>query len=178
MAETITIARPYAQAVFQLARESGTLAEWSARLQRLALIAADPEMIRLIGDPKLSAREVAELFVSLSGEPDNREIASLAGLLAENGRFDVLGEIGEIFEQLKIEAEGVSKAVITSAFPLDKAQLKPLMAELEAHFGCRLQAEVEVDPALIGGVRVAVGDRILDASVRGKLDAMSVALKN
>lgn len=178
MAETVTIARPYAQAIFRLARESRSLDEWSARLQRLCLIAADPEMARVVGNPKFSVRQVAELFVSLSGEPDNRELASLIGLLADNERFNVLGEIGEIFEQLKSEDEGVKDAVITSAFPLDEEQLKPLMVQLEAYFGSRLEPHVEIDPSLIGGVRVAVGDRILDASVRGKLDAMATALKN
>lgn len=178
MAESVTIARPYAQAVFRLAREGRSLAEWSDRLQRLALIARDPEMARIVGSPKFSARQVADLFVSLSGEPGHRELASFIALLAENERFDVLGDISEIFEHLKSEDEGVKEAVITSAFPLDDGQLTPLMSQLETHFGSRLQARVEVDPSLIGGVRVAVGDQILDASVRGKLDAMAAALKN
>ena len=78
----------------------------------------------------------------------------------------------------ELEDEGLKDALITSAFPLDDVQLAPLVKKLEAHFGCRLQPRVEVDPLLIGGVMVAVGDRILDASVRGKLDAMATALKN
>lgn len=178
MAESVTIARPYAQAVFRLAWEGRSLAEWSARLQRLAAIAGDSEMAKVIGNPKFSARQIADLFISLSGEPGNRELASFIGLLAENERFDVLADISDIFEHLKSEDEGVKEAVITSAFPLDDGQLTPLVSQLEAHFGSRLHARVEVDPALIGGVRVAVGDQILDASVRGKLDAMAAALKN
>lgn len=178
MAETVTIARPYALAVFRLAREKGELAEWSSRLQRLVLIATDPEMANVIGNPCFSAGQVADLFVSLAGEAEGRELTAFIGLLAENGRFDVLPEISEIFEQLKGEDEGLKDALITSAFPLEDAQLAPLMKQLEAHFGCRLQPKVEVDPSLIGGVMVAVGDRILDASVRGKLDAMTTALKN
>ena len=182
MAESVTIARPYAQAVFRLAKESQALTAWSDRLQRLAAIAKDPEMSRIVGNPKFSAAQVAELFVSLSGEsgstPGYKELVSLIGVLAENERLDVLSEVSEIYEQLKGADEGVREALVTSAYPLDDAQLKNLMSQLESHFGSKLQPRVEVDAALIGGIRVAVGDQMLDASVRGKLDAMATALKN
>ena len=178
MAESVTIARPYAQAVFRLARESRTLAAWSDRLQRLAAVAQDAEMAQVVGNPKFSAKQVADLFVSLSGEPGNQELASFVGILAENERLDVLTQIQEIYEQLKSAEEGVKDAVVTSAYPLDGAQLTNLMSQLETHFGSKLQPHVEVDAALIGGVKVAVGDQVLDASVRGKLEAMATALKN
>ena len=178
MAETVTIARPYAQAVFRLALENKSLAAWSDRLQRLAAVAQDAEMIQVVGNPKFSARQVADLFVSLSGEPGNQELAAFIGVLAQNERLDVLTQIQEIYEQLKSAEEGVKDALVTSAYPLDDAQLKNLMSQLEAHFGSKLQPRVEVDAALIGGVKVAVGDQVLDASVRGKLDAMATALKN
>ncbi|MDR1935741.1 MAG: F0F1 ATP synthase subunit delta [Candidatus Accumulibacter sp.] len=178
MAESVTIARPYAQAVFRLAKEGRSLAEWSRRLQRLAAIAGDAGMSDLIGNPKFSARRIADLFMALSGEPENRELAAFVALLADNGRFDVLAEISALFESLKSADEGVRDAVVTSAFPLDEPALAALLKKLETHFGGRLQGRVEVDPSLIGGVRVAVGDRIFDASVRGKLDAMAAALKN
>jgi len=178
MAESVTIARPYAQAIFRLAREGKALAAWSDRLQRLAAIAQDPEMAKVVGNPKFSAGQVAELFVSLTGESGNKELASLIGILAENERLDVLSQIQDIYEQLKSADEGVKEAVVTSAYPLDDAQLKNLMSQLESHFGSKLQPHVEVDAALIGGIKVAVGDQVLDASVRGKLDAMATALKN
>ena len=182
MAESVTIARPYAQAVFRLARESRALAAWSDRLQRLAAVANDPEMTQVVGNPKFSAQQVADLFVSLSGEsdstPGHQELTSFIGILAENERLDVLTQIQEIYEQLKSAEEGVKDALVTSAYPLDAAQLKNLMSQLEPHFGSKLQPRVEVDAALIGGIKVAVGDQVLDASVRGKLDAMATALKN
>jgi len=182
MAESVTIARPYAQAIFRLAREGKALAAWSDRLQRLAAIAQDPEMAKVVGNPKFSAGQVADLFVSLTGEsantPGNKELASLIGILAENERLGVLSQIQDIYEQLKSADEGVKDAVVTSAYPLDDAQLKNLMSQLESHFGSKLQPHVEVDAALIGGIKVAVGDQVLDASVRGKLDAMATALKN
>jgi len=178
MAESVTIARPYAQAVFRLARESKSLKAWSDRLQRLAAIAQDAEMTKVVGNPKFSASQVANLFVSLSGEPGNQELTSFIGILAENERLDVLTQIQEIYEQLKSKDEGVKEAVISSAFPLNDAQLKNLMSQLESHFSSKLQPLVEVDATLIGGIKVAVGDQVLDASVRGKLDAMATALKN
>ena len=178
MAESVTIARPYAQAVFRLARENKALAAWSNRLQRLVAIAQDPQMTKVVGNPKFSAGQVADLFVSLSGEPDSQELASFVGVLAENERLDVLMQIQEIYEQLKGEDEGVKDALVSSAYPLDDEQLKNLMSQLETHFGSKLQPRVVLDAALIGGVKVAVGDQILDASVRGKLDAMATALKN
>ena len=178
MAESVTIARPYAQAVFRLAKERGSLATWSDRLQRLVAIAQDPEMAKVVGNPKFSAAQVAEVFISVSGEPTDSELISFIGLLAENERIEVLPEIRELFEQFKSEEEGVKDALICSAFPLDAAQLNNLVSQLEVHFSCKLQPRVEVDAALIGGVKVAVGDEVLDATVRGKLDAMATALKN
>jgi F-type H+-transporting ATPase subunit delta len=186
MAESVTIARPYAQAVFRLAKEKQSLAEWSERLWserlcRLAAIAQDPEMGRIIGNPELSARQVADLFISLLGEPEGSvdpELASFIALLAENGRFDVLADISAIFESLKNEDQGIKEALITSAFPIDEQALAALLGSLETLFDGRLRGRVDVDPSLIGGVRVAVGDRVFDASVRGKLDAMAATLKN
>ena len=177
MAESVTIARPYAQAVFRLARESQSLAAWSDRLQRLAAIVQDEGMTQVVGNPKLSARQISTLFVSLAGET-HAELTRFIETLVDNERLSVLPEIREIYEQLKGEDEGVKVATITSAFALDDAQLKNLMSQLESHFSSKLEPHVEVDAALIGGIKVAVGDQMLDASVRGKLDAMAAALKN
>lgn len=178
MAESVTIARPYAQAVFRLAREAGTLPVWSERLERLAALAHDPELAAVLDNPKFSAAEIGEFLMSLTGESGNAELASFVGLLAANERLAVLAHIHELFEELKSADAGVKEALVTSAFALDDAQLQALMVELEAHFGSRLSPRVEVDPALIGGITVTVGDQVLDASVRGKLGAMACALKN
>jgi len=132
MAESATIARPYAQAVFRLAKDEGDLAAWSERLQRLAAIAADPDMERVTGNPEFSARRVTVLFMSLTGEPENRELASFVDLLAENGRFGVLSEISAIYESLKDEDEGVKEAAVTSAFPLSEAELAALLRKARA----------------------------------------------
>lgn len=177
MAESVTIARPYADAAFKLAKESGAQSTWSQRLQRLALIAQDKEMTEVMTNPRLSTEQVAELFISLSADSD-AILANFVRTLAENRRLALLPEISRLFELAKSQEEGVQEAVVYSAFPIDDAQVAALLQQLEPRFGTRLTARVEVDPSLIGGVRVTVGDQMLDASVRGKLDAMAVALNN
>ncbi len=177
MAESVTIARPYADAAFKLAKESGAQGTWSQRLQRLALIAQDGDMAQVMGNPRLSAEQIAELFISLSDD-NNPILANFVRTLAENRRLALLPEISRLFDLARSQEEGVQEAVVYSAFPIDDAQVAALMQQLEPRFGTRLTARVEVDASLIGGVRVTVGDQMLDASVRGKLDAMAVALNN
>ncbi|WP_298394066.1 F0F1 ATP synthase subunit delta [uncultured Azonexus sp.] len=177
MAESVTIARPYADAAFKLAKESGAQGIWSQRLQRLALIAQDGDMAQVMGNPRLSAEQIAELFISLSDDNDPI-LANFVRTLAENRRLALLPEISRLFDLARSQEEGVQEAVVYSAFPIDDAQVAALMQQLEPRFGTRLTARVEVDASLIGGVRVTVGDQMLDASVRGKLDAMAVALNN
>jgi F-type H+-transporting ATPase subunit delta len=99
-------------------------------------------------------------------------------VLVDNQRLGVVAEISQLFDQLKHAHEGVKDAEITSAFALDDSAMSALVADLQRKFGCQIQATVKVDPTLIGGVRIAVGDEVIDASVRGKLAAMATALKN
>ena len=177
MAESVTIARPYAEAVYRTAKESGAQGTWSQRLQRLALIAQDGDMAAVMGNPQLSAEQVANLVISLCDDND-AVLATLVRTLAENRRLALLPEISRLFDLAKSQEEGIKEAVVHSAFPIDDTQVKALVHELEARFGTKLTARVEIDASLIGGVRVTVGDQVLDASVRGKLDAMAVALNN
>ena len=178
MAESVTIARPYADAIFRLARDAKTLTAWSDKLKTLAFVAQDAEMCEVIANPKFSADQVAKLVIAIAKGENDVELCNLIQILASNDRLTVLPQIAEIFEALKAEEEGVKEAVIHSAFALDDAQVKALLPDLESHFKTKLTARVVVDEALMGGVKVAVGDEVLDASVRGKLDAMAAALKN
>ncbi|WP_153117816.1 F0F1 ATP synthase subunit delta [Rhodocyclus tenuis] len=178
MAELVTIARPYAEAVFRLAREGKALTAWSERLSLLAAISADEQVRSRLDDPELSATQKAALISSLAGAPSGGDETNLISVLAENGRLVLLPEIATLFAALKGAEEGVKEATIHSAFPLDDAQLATLLGDLEARFSSRLKAEVVVDQSLIGGVKIVVGDQVLDASVRGKLEALGSALKN
>ncbi|MBL8484740.1 MAG: F0F1 ATP synthase subunit delta [Rhodocyclaceae bacterium] len=178
MAESLTIARPYAEAAFQLAKGANALGPWSDALARLAAVAADPLVQNCIGNPKVSADQLTKLFLEVAGSDLSTEQKSFIRVLVENDRVGVLPEIRDLYVELKNAQEGSKEAVVTSAFPLDDATLAKLKADLEKRFGSTLQVSVTVDPTLIGGVKVAVGDEVIDASVRGKLAAMATALKN
>ncbi|SDA27819.1 ATP synthase F1 subcomplex delta subunit [Nitrosospira sp. Nsp18] len=178
MAETRTIARPYAEAVFKLAKTSGTLPAWSEMLQLLAAIATDERIQALVGNPKVPPKRLGELLLGICDDQLTDEGRNFVLLLAENSRVEVLPEVSEMFEQLKTRHDGVLDAKVTSAFAMSDAQLKDLVADLEARFKRKIEAKVSIDPELIGGVKVEVGDEVLDASVRAKLEAMAVALKS
>ena len=177
MAENVTIARPYADAAFELARGAGALGPWSEALDRLASVAADSDMQACFKDPNLSADRLNKLVLEVSGDL-NAEQQNFVRVLVENERLQVLPEIRDLFVALKNEHEGVLEAEIASAFPLDDAALAALKADLEARFKAAINVTVTLAPELIGGVRIAVGDEVIDASVRGKLANMAAALKN
>lgn len=177
MAENVTVARPYAEAAFELARSGGALAAWQSALERMAVAAADTRMVECIADPRVSPAALAELFLGVAGEL-NAEQRNFAAVLVDNRRLAVLPEISKLFGELKNAQEGTRDAVVSSAFPLNDSQLANLVADLERKFGCKIKATVELAPQLIGGVRIALGDQVIDASVRGKLNAMAVSLKN
>jgi F-type H+-transporting ATPase subunit delta len=178
MAETITIARPYAEAAFAFADAGGALAKWLQALDVMAGIAVHPEMHAAIGNPRLTDEQIYGLFAALCGEVLTAEMQNFVRVLIANGRLTLAPEIRDIFLALKNEREGVVDAVVESAFPLDAAQTAALTAELERRFKCKVKPQVTVNKELIGGVRVQVGDEVIDGSVRGQLATMATALRN
>lgn len=181
MAEPTTIARPYAEAVFKLAQQGGQLEQWSQTLAKLASIAAHPDMAGLIADPKLTDRQRVDTVLGVlgSGRPGSDrpgEVDSFVQLLAENNRLGLLPEIQTRFEHYKNDVEGVIDARIETAFPLDDGQLQTLTADLERRFQRRISPQISVVPDLIGGVKIVVGDTVIDGSVRGRLAGMTAAL--
>jgi F-type H+-transporting ATPase subunit delta len=177
MAENLTIARPYADAAFGLACGTGALASWLEVLDRFAIIMADADMQACVSDPNLSADRLTSLLVGVAGDLtiDQRNFIRI---LVDNERLQVLPEIRDLFVVLKNGHEGVLEARIASAFPLDDATLASLKTDLETRFKARIDATVIIEPELIGGVRIAIGDEVIDASVRGKLANMAAVLKN
>ncbi len=176
MAENATLARPYAEAVFRLADAGGTLAAWSGTLRTLAQVAAHPDMQECLAKYDLTAVQLRELFLSLCPGDLSAEPKTFIGLLIEYDRLTLLPEILEQFETLKNEREGVVDAQIATAFALEGTQLAGLVADLEKRFKRKINPQVSINPNLIGGVRVVVGDEVIDGSVRGKLDAMAAGL--
>lgn len=178
MAENVTLARPYAEAVFALARDAKALGLWAEVLQRLAAVAADPAVRACLSNPRLSPAQLTQLVVESSGVSLSPEQHNFVSLLVENERATLLPEIYALFKLHKNVHEGVRDAQVTSAFPLDADAQARLSGDLETRFGTRLNVSVALDPELIGGVRIAVGDAVIDASVRGKLATMAAALQN
>ncbi|WP_158935256.1 F0F1 ATP synthase subunit delta [Burkholderia sp. S171] len=177
MAELATIARPYAEAVFRVA-EAGELAAWSDFVEELAQVARLPEVLSIATSPKVSRDQVSELLLSAVKSPlaQQPEAKNLVRMLVDNHRLTLMPEIAVQFDELKNSREGAADALIVSAFPLEGAQLTDLVANLERKFHCKLKPTVEVDKSLIGGVRVTVGDEVLDTSVRARLAGMQTAL--
>lgn len=178
MAENVTLARPYAEATYQLALVGQALEAWADVLGRMAEVAAHLDMRVCIDNPRLAAGDLTQLFLDAVAGNLTSDQKSFARLLVDNERLGVLSEIRDLFLELKHAHEGVKDAQISSAFPLEGSSLTQLVSDLEQRFKCKIQATVSIDPELIGGVRIAVGDQVIDASVRGKLAAMSVALQN
>ena len=177
MAEPSTIARPYAEAAFRLADAAGKLGEWSAALANLAAVADDGRVRAATGDPNLSTAQVAGLFISILAGRLPADGENFVRVLAENGRLDVLKEIRAQFEALKNEREGVIEAEVVSAFDMGKAQLADLVSRLEKSTGRKVKARLSVDKELIGGVKVVLGDKVIDGSARAQLGALENALK-
>ena len=178
MAELETVARPYAEAAYKLATEQNALPVWSEMIQYAAAVMADPAMQTAIDNPKLGAAQKESLFLSVCGDKLNASGRNFVKVLIETGRVELLPQIEAMFTSLKNAAEGVAKAEIVSAIALTDAQVAELKTVLEKRFGKRIETTVAVDPSLIGGARIVVGDQVVDGSIAGKLAAMATQLKS
>ncbi len=174
MAELATIARPYAEALFEAA--GGASAGLVDPLAALGAVATDPLVLQFADNPKVDAAEVADLMLGAAGAGLDTRIANLLRAVIDNGRLAALPEIAAQFKALVNAGSGSSDAVIHSAFAIDGAVLAGVVDKLEQRFGRKLNARVEIEPALIGGIRVVVGDEVLDTSVRARLEQMKIAL--
>ena len=176
MAELATIARPYAEALFKAVAPADAAAV-ADELEAVAAIAVHPQLLEFAADPRVGAAQVHDLVVSLVEQPVPGEaVRNLLRMVVDNGRLAALGEVAAQYRALVNARGGVADAVIQSAFPIEPAQLAEVVATLERRFGRKLAARVDLDPTLIGGIRVVVGDEVLDASVRARLQKMKVAL--
>lgn len=176
MAEKITVARPYAQAVFELARERDAYAGWSDLLAVAARVASEPAFSRLLGDPAMERGQLADILIELCGDQADESGRNFIRLLADNDRLAYLPEISMKFEQLRAEAEKIVDVEVTSAVALDEPQQQKIAAAMRERLGSNVRLHCEIDESLLGGAVVRAGDLVIDGSLRGRLDRLAGAL--
>ena len=175
--EYATIARPYAEAIFRLSEDGNSGELWSDMLEFIAQLAKHPQVQSLISNPQLTTKEVEGALSAIAESRLNDAGKKLVSLLLENGRMVVAPQIQEIFETLRAARLGEMDALIVSAYALNDAQLAELVTHLERRFKRKIKAHVTLDPDMIGGIKVQVGDVVIDGTVRSKLDNMATTLK-
>ncbi len=178
MSQRRSLARPYAEAVYRHAAERGALPKWSEMLAFAAAVASDERVRAVVNDPLRTRAQIAALFLDICGKRLDAEAANFVRVLAENRRLTLLPEIAALFEERRAEAEGRLHATVVSAFPLTKEQEQAVAQALEHRFGRRIALESEVDPKLLGGIVVRVGDRVIDGSVRGRVERLAAQLSH
>jgi F-type H+-transporting ATPase subunit delta len=176
MAELATVARPYAEALFKAALESNRLGPTGEGIEFLAAAARDDQMRSVLANPKVAAQQKKDLFSAIAGDRLDDTLRNLVAMLIDNRRDVLIGSIAEQFDELKREHEKVLRARITSAQPLTDEQRAQIVEALERRYGKRVEAELDVDPELLGGARVQVGDQVIHASMRDALAQMAAAL--
>ena len=180
MAELATIARPYAEALFKACTSSTSGADLSgtvAWVEEVAAIAANPQLRQLADNPKVTDDQVFDVIAGVVRSPLSDAARNFLRVVIDNGRVDALPEVAAQFRALVNQRNGSSDAVVYSAFPLNSDALAGLDAALEKRFGRKLSvASVQLDESLIGGIRVVVGDEVLDTSVKARLEQMKAAL--
>ncbi len=176
MFSRITLARPYARAAFQAARDTDSLGDWSDHLTLASQIIATAEMRELVDNPRVERDRLIELFRDIGGERFDDRFINFLKALGHHDRFELLPEIAAQFEHLRREAEMRVHVRVTSAYPLESAEQNSLSDRLKKRFGREVDLEVDVDEALIGGVIIRAGDEVIDGSVRGRLEQLGKQL--
>lgn len=176
MAELTTTARPYARAVFDLARSDNQLGVWAEALGLLAAVVSDDKIAGLIASPKLTAAEKSQLLTSVSGDALGQQQINFIQVLADNKRLELLPEINRLFQVLKAEQEKTLDVEVSSAFDLDPQWQATLAAALSKKLDRSVQISTHLDKSLLGGVLIRAGDTVIDGSVKGRLAKLADAI--
>jgi F-type H+-transporting ATPase subunit delta len=176
MAERITTARPYAKAIFALARQTNTVAPVAATLTRAAEVVTDPRVHALLGSPRVTPAQLAEFVTGVTGAGLDEHGRNFVALLAQNRRLGFLPEIAALFEQMKSEVENAIDVDVTSASALTPEQESRYAAALQKKLGRVVRLHTKVDGSLIGGAVLKAGDLVIDGSIKGRLDRLAVEM--
>jgi len=183
MADNITVARPYAQALFELANDAGALGPWSESLTIAGQLLADKALVEYLGNPEFNDEQRLDFLTGLfanAGAPvlsgEDKHGTNFVKLLLENRRVAVMPEISTHFEALKAKVENSVDATVTSATKLSDKQVDEIATALKARLGCDVRIETEIDENLIGGAVIRAGDVVIDGSLRARLEGLATAL--
>lgn len=176
MAETSTLARPYAQAIFNLANAENTLKAWSDKLALLKEVAANESMIEIITNPDVSAERIVSLFADICQDGLDEQGINFLKIAAENGRLEIIPQIADSFEAMCAEAEGSIEAQVTSAYAVNATQKKSIAEALKKKFGRDVTITTKTDKSLLGGVIIRAGDIVIDGSVKTQLEKITHSL--
>ena len=178
MAEPITLARPYAKAVFQVATQSNDLASWSQMLRQIAAVCDDVRVKTSLSSPLITAAEQAQRLIDLLGDGLSPAAQNVVRVLAYHGRLPLVAEIVELFEALRAQQEKSVDALVTTAFEVNSATVDALAAALTKNLNREVNLVAKVDPSLIGGAIIRAGDTVIDSSVRGKLKKLAESINS
>jgi F-type H+-transporting ATPase subunit delta len=179
MAERVTLARPYAKAAFEYARERQQFARWSQVLQTAASVVADERVQKLLVSPLVTPTQLVDLLADIAGSSVgalDAESRNFLEALAHNRRLGLLPEIAAVYETLRAQVENIADVEVVSAFPLEKAQRERLAQALQKRLRCEIRLSCVVDPQLIGGAVVRSGDMVIDGSLRARLDRLATEM--
>lgn len=182
MAEKVTIARPYAKAAFEYARESNALGRWSGTLATASLVVADERVAKLLSNPRVTPDElvglIAGLIADTAGNGLDERSRNFLNTLAQNRRLDLLPQIAAIYEVLRAEVENTADVQVISAVPLDEAQRQRLTTALKKRLGREVRLHCDIDASLIGGAVVRSGDLVIDGSLKARLERLAGAINH
>jgi len=176
MAEASTLARPYAQAIFNLANAENTLKAWSDKLALLKEVAANESMIEIITNPDVSTERIVSLFADICQDGLDEKGMNFLKIAAENGRLEIIPQIADSFEAMRAEAEGSIEAQVTSAYAVNATQKKSIAEALKKKFGREVTITTKTDKSLLGGVIIRAGDIVIDGSVKTQLEKITHSL--
>lgn len=176
MADASTLARPYAQAIFEVAKESGQFAPWSERLTLISSVVADPQMKALISSPRVERDQLAGLVNDVCGDRLDDNARNLVRLLAQNRRLGATADVAEQFEELRAEEERVVEAELQTAVEIDESQRDRFAKALEKRLGRSVKLVCTTNPDLLGGAVVRAGDMVIDGSVKAQLQKLAGAI--
>jgi len=172
MARRDSTARRYAEAAFEVAMRDGTLEQWRAELDIAASVIGDPRALDILANPAIPTEQRSSVLDQLLGDRAARPVKNLIQLMLRRGRIEELSRVAAEFRRLDDDRQGITHATATSASELTQDEIRELTARLEQSTGGRIALDVQVDPSLLGGLVVRVGDRLIDGSVRGRLERL------